>query len=189
MMGMTYIDQPRETNGEFGSKPDHAAELTIGSVPEMLGYPATCTEGCGRPPVYRSGNIPNGYRAPQSESAWCEVHAAEMAADGGSIERFPEPQAPGEVLVWLIEGDDHEFVKVEAASEDEALERAAEQFEDRYDEGDEDEDEGGGDHDIIDSLRVAGAFRGDVDGYSDELDFVPLPGVVENDAYHALQYS
>ncbi|WEK12543.1 MAG: hypothetical protein P0Y48_08635 [Candidatus Microbacterium phytovorans] len=71
----------------------------------------------------------------------------------------------------LLESDTHEYVKVEAATEDEAIDLAADQFADRYDSDDEDEDEDAGDP--RDYLTVAGVFRGDVDGYSDELEFVP----------------
>lgn len=94
------------------------------------------------------------------------------------------PAAPGEVLVWLIEGDDHEFVKVEAATEEEALDLAADSFEDRYgDRDDEDEDR----TPVRDLLIVAGTFRGDVDGYSDELEFVPYGDIDEIAAVRKLE--
>ena len=84
-------------------------------------------------------------------------------------------QAPGESLVWAVEGDDHEVELVEAASSEEALELAGDAFRSRYD------DEGYSD----DLLTVAGAFRGDIDE-TDELEFVPTDGTTEGEARRTL---
>lgn len=81
----------------------------------------------------------------------------------------PEPAAPAESLVWVIEGDDHEVRLIEASSLDQALESAACEFRDQY--GDYDED----------VLHVAGAFRGDVDDPG-SLEFVPQESI-DNETY------
>lgn len=191
---MTIIDPAHEAaresardkiNGRFGAHTHEGPEVALETVStaELLGYSPTCTEGCGRTSVYRLGDIPNGYRAPDSEGALCEVHAAAAAASGTAIEPFPQPQEPGETLVWLIEGDDHEYVRVEATTEEQALELAAESFEDMYGYDDDERTP------IEDLLVVAGAFRGDVDGYSDELEYVPTGGISENTAYSKLNQS
>ncbi|WP_143015807.1 hypothetical protein [Microbacterium sp. 77mftsu3.1] len=169
---------PREsTTGQFATKTNTAPSIT-------LGYSETCTEGCGQPAEYRLENVTRGYRAPGSEPALCGVHALEYAAEGTTIERMPEPQGEGESIVWLIEGDDHETELVEAVTEDEALDIAAERFEDRYgaerDEDDEDED-----YDVRDYLNIVGTFRGDIDD-TDELTFVPSEHSSENEAYNKL---
>ena len=86
----------------------------------------------------------------------------------------PSPQAPGEILVWAVEGDDHEVELVEATSSEEALYLAGDAFRGRYDSDYSD-----------DLLSVAGAFRGDID-YSDELEFVPTDGTTEGEARRTL---
>lgn len=179
MVGMTGFDEaqhPRATGGQFAVKRNDAPAETLAPA-----GPA-CTE-CDGPAVYRLGNIPNGYRTP-SDPVYCEVHAAAVAADGRSIEALPEPQQPGEVIVWLVEGDDHEYVKVEAATEDEALDLAADSFDNRYDDDDDDDE-----NDVRDLLVIAGTFRGDVYGYSDEMEFVPYGDIDENTAFGKLQHA
>ena len=178
MTSMTTYDEnqhPRETTGQFASKGNTTPELTL--VTEV-----PCTEECGRAAEYRYANVPRGYRAPGVESAFCGTCAAKIAADGGTIEELPQPVQPGETVVWLIEGDDHEFELVEAASEDEAIELAGEAFEARYD-----EDEDGDSVDVRDFLVVAGTFRGDIGGYSDEFEFAPYGDIHENTAYQKLE--
>jgi len=91
--------------------------------------------------------------------------------------------ADGEQLVWLIEGDDHEYERVEAATEDEALDLAADLFTERYSDEDRDDDEYEPTP-IRDLLRVKGVFRGD----ADELEFLPYPGTSERSAIAALDY-
>jgi len=149
-----------------------------------------CTE-CGEEAEFRYANIPNGYRT-ANDGRFCAHHAAKLAADGKEIEEFPQPLEPGEKAVWLIEGDDHEYVKVEATSEEEAIEEAAGIFEARYDDDDDDDDDEGDEdatYDVRDSLTVAGVFRGEGDGYSDELEFVPYGDIDENRAYGLLAYA
>lgn len=184
MTGMTHSynsaaaarEHARTAGGQFGVQ-EH-------SDPDMaLTESLPCTEGCGRSAMYRLANVARGYRAPASEPALCPIHASDAAADGFAIEEFPKPQQPGEVIVWLIEGDDREFELVEAATEEEALDIAADRFSDRYDDDDEDEDN----DDVRDLLTVAGTFRGDADGYTDELEFVPHGDIDENTAYDKLQ--
>ncbi len=84
-------------------------------------------------------------------------------------------QQPGENLVWVVEGDDHEVEVVEATTADEALERAGDAFRSRYD------DEGYSD----DLLSVVGVFRGDIDE-TDELEFVQMDGTTETKARRIL---
>lgn len=110
--------------------------------------------------------------------------APDIVLDAG-----PRPQEPGEVIVWLIEGDDHEFERVEAVTEAEAINTAAERFEERYvDHGDEEDDAFRGE-DLRDSLVIAGTFRGDIDGYSDEFEFVPYGDLDEKTAMRKLAAS
>ena len=174
-------ENARHTSGQFGAQEHSAPDVSLDAGP-------LCTEGCGAPAEYRLANVARGYRAPGSEPALCPVHAALAASEGTAIEEFPKPQEPGEEIVWLIEGDDHEVKLVEATTEEEAIEKAAELFEEQYDdEDDEDEGEDRDPTDVRDFLSVAGTFRGDIDGYSDELDFVPRDGLNENDAYNKLE--
>ena len=94
--------------------------------------------------------------------------------------------ADGEQLVWLIEGDDHEYERVEAATEDEALDLAADLFTERY--SDEDRDDEYEPTPVRDLLRVKGVFRSDADADADELEFLPYPGTSERSAIAALDY-
>jgi hypothetical protein len=80
-----------------------------------------------------------------------------------------EHSRPEVELVWVVEGDDHEVVVVEARNADDALDVAWGEFSSRYG-GDEDEDDEDGYG--RDSLDVAGAFSGDIDD-TDSLVFVP----------------
>lgn len=172
----------RQDSGQFGTQEHTAPDVALNTGPQ-------CTEGCGSPAEYRLANVARGYRAPDSESAFCPVHAALAASEGTDIEEFPKPQEVGEEIIWLIEGDDHEVKLVEATTEEEAIDKAAELFEEQYDDEGDDDDEGE-DRDPIDVrelLSVAGTFRGDIDGYSDELDFVPWGDLSENDAYNKLE--
>lgn len=176
-------ENARTTAGQFGAQEHSDPDVALNVGP-------LCTEGCGAQAEYRLANIPRGYRAPDSESFFCAVHAASAAAEGTDIERFPEPQQEGEEIIWLIEGDDHELKLVEATTEEEALDKAAELFEEQYDDDDDDDEEDDEDRqptDVRDFLAVAGTFRGDIDGYSDELDFVPHGDISENDAYGKLE--
>lgn len=175
-------ENARTHGGQFGAQEHSAPDVALTAGP-------LCTEGCGSPAEYRLANIPQGYRSPESESFYCPVHAALEASEGTAIEGIPQPQEDGEEIIWLIEGDDHEVKLVEAVTEEEAIDKAAELFEEQYDdEGDEDdEDEEREPVDVRDLLSVAGTFRGDIDGYSDELDFVPWGDLSENDAYNKLQ--
>lgn len=98
-----------------------------------------------------------------------------MVADGRSIERIPTPQKEGEALAWLIRGDDHEYVLVEAVTEGEAESKGEEVFRQRY----------GGEP----VVTVEAAFRGDAEDYIDLLEWVPGLGSEENDAYDLLESS
>ena len=168
--------------GQFRSKENDAPASAL-----LAPRSVACTV-CGHRAEYRFGNVPRGYRSPETESAFCGMHAAKVAAEGQPIEELPRPQEPGETVVWLIAGDDHEYELVEATSEEDALDEAAARFSARYDGDDDDADEvGEDDFDVRASLTVAGVFRGDVDGYTDELDFVPYGDIAENDAYGKLQ--
>ena len=179
--------QPRRRDN---SEPGHPTEFSarIFTHPEVsLSTARSCTEGCGEVAQYRDANVPRGYRT-AGDAAYCSAHAAEHAADGGSIEPLPRPQRDGETLVWAVEGDDHEVELVTATTPEEALELALEAFRSRYDEDDSDDaDADGDDRYSADLLTIAGAFRGNGDGYTDELDFVPHNDIDENDAYRALE--
>lgn len=83
---------------------------------------------------------------------------------------------PKKTYIYRIEGDDHETEDVEASSEAEALELAAQLFEERYsgdEEGDEDDDYEP--VDVRDILTVKAIYDGDIDGYDDEWTRV-IPG-------------
>jgi len=177
---ITAREGARQDSGQFGAQEHSAPDVALDVRP-------LCTEGCGARAEYRLANVSRGHRTPESESALCPVHAALAASEGTAIEEFPKPQEEGEEIIWLIEGDDHEVKLVEATTEEEAIDKAAELFEEQYDEGDEDEDEDYEPTDVRDLLSVAGTFRGDIDGYSDELDFVPWGDLSENDAYNKLE--
>lgn len=69
---------------------------------------------------------------------------------------------PKKTYIYRVEGDDHETVDVEASSEDEAIDLAADLFEERY--GDDDEDSG----DVRDILAVKAVYEGDIDAFDDE---------------------
>lgn len=170
-------ENARTSAGQFGTQEHSAPDMVLTSSP-------LCTEGCGTPAEYRLSDIPHGYRAPGSESLYCPVHAAAEAADGVDIERIPQPQAEGEDILWLIEGDDHEVKLVEAVTEEEAIERAAELFEEQYS---DDEDEDDEPSDVRDFLVVAGTFRGEIGGYTDEFTFVPRDDLDENTAFNKLE--
>lgn len=76
---------------------------------------------------------------------------------------------PKPTYIYRIEGDDHETEDVEASSEEEAIEIAAERFEERYgddEEGDEDEDYEP--TNVRDNLTVRAIYKGDIDDYDDE---------------------
>lgn len=115
----------------------------------------TCTE-CGAPARYRYANIPRGYRT-DGDSIWCAEHAAETAADGGSIARIPT----GTPTVWVVEGDDHEARVVEASDAQEAVALVADGFSEQYEEP--------YDRDLC---TIVGGFVGDINDL-DELEFVP----------------
>jgi hypothetical protein len=182
MERMTHIDaasvtareNARTGTGQFGAQQHSAPEATLPTGP-------TCTE-CGAQAQFRLADIARGHRS-KRDPAYCAAHAADAAADGANVEQMPRPQEPGEALVWVIEGDDHEVEIVEADSEDEALDAGAALFADRY--GDDDDDDGEYRSDPRDIVRVAGAFRGDIDA-TDELEFVPVEGTTETAAYYAL---
>lgn len=165
----------RTATGQFGAQEHSEPDVALNLGP-------LCTEGCGAQAEYRLANVARGYRVPDSESAFCPVHAAIAASEGTAIEELPKPQQEGEKILWLVEGDDHEVKLVEAISEDEAIELAADLFEEQYDDDDEDG------HDVRDILTIAGTFRGDIDGYSDEYTFVPSGDLNENDAFTKLEY-
>ncbi|MBN9214817.1 MAG: hypothetical protein J0J04_08505 [Microbacterium sp.] len=174
---MTSFTESAHPRGQAANAGQFRTKMNDEPASELSQAPiVSCTE-CGAPAEYRYGNVPRGYRSPETEAAFCGAHAARVAADGGTIEDLPKPQEPGETVVWLIEGDDHEYELVEAVSEEDALDETADRFRDRYDDDDAPRD----------SLTVAGVFRGDVDGYSDELEFVPYGDIAENDAYGKLQ--
>lgn len=73
---------------------------------------------------------------------------------------------PKPTYIYRIEGDDHETEDVEASSEDEALDAAAEIFAGQY--FDEDEDDYANPEDIRDLLTVKAIYKGDIDDYDDE---------------------
>lgn len=75
---------------------------------------------------------------------------------------------PKKTYIYRIEGDDHETEDVEASSEAEALDIAAELFESRYAEGDEEDDEDNEPIDYRENLTVKGVYEGDIDAYDDE---------------------
>lgn len=128
---------------------------------------------CGATPAtFRVGGVDRGYRA-ADEPHYCVKCAASEAAEGTSIEFAPLPQQCDERLTWLVEGDDHEYVTVEALTAEDALEEAAMVFAERYDE-----------RCNADNLELIAGFRDEEgSGYSDDLTWVPGTGVGENDAY------
>ncbi|WP_433673868.1 hypothetical protein [Microbacterium gorillae] len=131
-----------------------------------------CSMCRASPATFRVGGVNRGYRA-ADEPHYCVRCAASEAAEGTSIEFAPLPQQRDERLTWLVEGDDHEYVTVEALTADDALEEAAMVFTERYDE-----------RCNADSLELIAGFRDeDGTGYSDGLKWVPGTGVGENDAY------
>lgn len=171
-------ENARASSGQFGTQEHSDPDVTLNVGP-------LCTEGCGARAEYRLANVARGYRAPDSESVYCPVHAAIAASEGTAIEQFPKPVETGEEIIWLVEGDDHEMKLVEATSEEQAIELAADFFEEQYDDDDDDEDREP--TDVRDFLSIVGTFRGDIDGYSDELEFAPYGDLRENDAYNALE--
>lgn len=68
--------------------------------------------------------------------------------------------------IYRIEGDDHETEDVEASSEAEALDNAAELFADRY--FDPDEDDYATPEQVREYLTVKAIYEGDINGYDDE---------------------
>lgn len=68
--------------------------------------------------------------------------------------------------IYRIEGDDHETEDVEATSEEEALDAAAEAFAGHY--FDPDEDDYASPEQVRDMLRVKAVYKGDINDYDDE---------------------
>lgn len=91
--------------------------------------------------------------------------AARTHGEGDAVLAPARSHTPGETLIWVIEGDDHEAVRVEAATIDEAIDLAAASFSAQY-----------GEEYDSDLLNVAGAFRGDIDDI-DELEFVAVESI------------
>ncbi|AUG29498.1 hypothetical protein CXR34_08605 [Microbacterium hominis] len=176
MVGMNTFDEslhPRGNAGQFATKTNDAPAGTLAPTVRAR----ACAE-CESNAEYRYANIPRGYRT-KNDPLYCGAHAAKVAAEGQPIEVIPT----GPATVWLVEGDDHEYELVEACSEDEALDIAADQLKDRY--GDE---EDGEDYDPRDSLTIVGAFTGDPDD-TDELVFIETEGADdEARALEALAY-
>jgi len=105
------------------------------------------------------------------------LHPRGQAANAGQF-RAKGNAAPTDVLaavavptanLWVVEGDDHEMVSVEARTEEEALDLAADEFADRY-----------GSEPNLDVVRVVGAFAGDM-YETNELVFIPT-GDASNEA-------
>ena len=73
---------------------------------------------------------------------------------------------PKKTYIYRVEGDDHETEDVEASSEAEALDRAAELFAGQY--FDPDEDDYATPEQVRDYLTVKAIYEGDIDDYDDE---------------------
>lgn len=73
---------------------------------------------------------------------------------------------PKKTYIYRVEGDDHETEDVEASSEAEALDNAAELFAGRY--FDPDEDDYATPEQVREYLTVKAIYEGDIDGYDDE---------------------
>lgn len=172
---MTNFDDslhPRTRTGKFAEKNNSDPSVSLTPAP------AQCIEGCGKPGTLRAATQRRGHRAPD-DRVFCEEHGT---ATDIEVENIPRPQEPGESIVWLIEGDDHELETVEAVTEDEALDLAAESFNNRYEPDDDEEFDESSARDIV---TVVGTFRGEQDSIS-ELEFVPYGDLTENDAFRHL---
>jgi hypothetical protein len=75
---------------------------------------------------------------------------------------------PKKTYIYRVEGDDHETEDVEASSEEEALNIAAELFEERYSGDEEDDDDDSEPTDVRDLLFVKAVYEGDINDYDDE---------------------
>lgn len=156
--------------GQFATKGHSAPTGTL----EADAAGPSCAS-CGTTPApFRLGGVTRGYRDP-NEAHYCPQCAATEAADGMQIERAPLPQQTEELLTWLVEGDDHEYVTVNAPTAERAIEDAAASFSERYDEPYAE-----------DLLQVVAGFREDEEDPFGELTWVPGTGAAENDAYITL---
>jgi hypothetical protein len=118
----------------------------------------------------------NHHAVPGAPGAGRFVEKANVKpAEGLVAKSAPLPQQPGELLTWLVEGDDHEFVAVISTSAEDAIAEAASVFSERYDEPYSE-----------DLLEVVAGFRGD-SGSTDEMEWVPGTGADENEAFSALE--
>lgn len=111
---------------------------------------------------------------------------AQIEADRRPNGEFGEHErsAPGitlaedsEILMWLIEGDDHEARVYQAPSEEAALEMAEEGFRQQYrdDEGDEDEDEDE-DYEREVNVDLVAVFRASQQTEDSPEDWIYIPG-------------
>lgn len=85
-------------------------------------------------------------------------------------------------LMWLVEGDDHEYRVYEAETEDEAAQLAIDGFIEQYDndDDDDDDDDGGGvEVDIVAVFRVTDDTEDDVEDW----EYVSGVGSAKNEAH------